>query len=445
MTCAIESPRADVESPLLFPGVRNAKHYFPVTRRATSVAPSVAGASGVRGRYYAVGIDEVLVDVEVAGPIELARDLGLVPGESVQLDDAARATILARLEAEGLESYSCAPGGTVANTLTNYTFLSGEPSVLLGAIQATIRPGDPAFTYLCQTPKAVDLGQLLPVEGVTGTAITFVSPDGERSFGVAPGVAGHYPAEAIDEDTVRGASVVLGSLYSLRPRTRPIADAALRMMALAHEAGVPVAFGLGTAHLVAEMRDELRRLLADYVTIAAMNAREAEALTGESDVLLATRAVLEWVDVVIITEGHRGLTLGGWCDEPHLRHTRHEVRSKSIPNYNEWEFSRLARRDACNTPVPVFSHIHPYRGGPEQLANTNGAGDAALAALLHDIAANRYHRTQVPGSSKHDPDAPFLTYSSVSRNAQYANRVAYEVLTQRSPRLDGPVPADELD
>ncbi len=429
---------------MLFPGVRNAKHYFPVTRRTTRVADE-ASPVGPRGRYYAVGVDEVLVDVEVAGPLELAHELGLVPGESVQLDDGARARILARLEAEGLHTYSCAPGGTVANTLSNYTYLSGEPSILLGAIQETIRPGDPAFTYLCQTPKAVDLGHLLPVEGVTGTAITFVSPDGERSFGVAPGVAGQYPAAAIDPETIRGASVVLGSLYSLRPRTRPIADAAVRMMALAHESGVPVAFGLGTAHLVTEMQDELRGLLKDYVTIAAMNDREAEALTGESDVLLATRAALEWVDVVIVTEGHRGLTIGGWGDERHLRHTRHEVRSKSIPNYNEWEFSRLVRRAECKDTVPVFSHIHPYRGGPERMANTNGAGDAALAALLHDIAAYRYHQTHVPESEKHDADVPYLTYSSISRNAQYANRVAYEVLTQRSPRLDGPVPADELD
>ncbi len=33
--------------------------------------------------------------------------------------------------------------------------------------------------------------------------------------------------------------------------------------------------------------------------------------------------------------------------------------------------------------------------------NTNGAGDGALAALLHDITANSYHRSNVPNSSKH--------------------------------------------
>lgn len=38
--------------------------------------------------------------------------------------------------------------------------------------------------------------------------------------------------------------------------------------------------------------------------------------------------------------------------------------------------------------------------------NTNGAGDGALSALLHDITANRFH---IPNSTKHL--LPYLTYS----------------------------------
>ena len=68
---------------------------------------------------------------------------------------------------------------------------------------------------------------------------------------------------------------------------------------------------------------------------------------------------------------------------------------------------------------------------------------AALAAILHDVSANRYHRNTVPDSAKHPAGVPFLTYSSLSRNAQYGNRVAYEVLQGNSPRLDGPVGSDQ--
>ena len=94
-------------------------------------------------------------------------------------------------------------------------------------------------------------------------------------------------------------------------------------------------------------------------------------------------------------------------------------------------------------PLEIYTHIHPYRGGPQHLVNCSGAGDAALAAVLHDVSANRYHRATVPDSEKHLPGVAFLTYSSLSRNAQYGNRVAYEVLRGNSPRLDGLVGPDQ--
>jgi inosine kinase len=193
------------------------------------------------------------------------------------------------------------------------------------------------------------------------------------------------------------------------------------------------------------MRDEVREVLARDVTIAAMNLQEATALTGEEHALLAAQKVLDWVDIAIVTEGPRGLTIGGWTDERVKRETREEIRSDAIAEYNRYEYSRLMRRQDCQAPLKVYSHTHPYRGGPDRLANTNGAGDAALAAVLHDVAANRYHRTIVPHSDKHTAEVEFLTYSSLSRNAQYCNRVAYEVLCARTPRIDGPVGSDALD
>ena len=80
-------------------------------------------------------------------------------------------------------------------------------------------------------------------------------------------------------------------------------------------------------------------------------------------------------------------------------------------------------------------------GGPERITSTNGAGDAALSALLHDMSANRYHRSSVPNSAKHVRD--FLTYSSLAQVCRYANRVSYEVLMHDSPRLSHGLPERE--
>ncbi|MCK5689445.1 inosine/guanosine kinase [Myxococcota bacterium] len=424
---------------MLFPGNRIVKHYFPVTAKATRLAPT---NDADNPRWYIAGLDEILVDVEVRLPSTVADELGLRYGESVHLSDDAYQSLLKKIESESIH-HTYSAGGTVANTLHNFTHLSGEPAVLFGSIEDAIRPGTPAFAYVAQTPPALNLRNVVGQTGSTGVAITFVSEDGERSFGVVPGVASQLPPECINPEVVKNAAVAVTTLYTLFPKDQPIGKATLRMMQLAKDAGVPVAFGLGTASLVSQHQKEVRQILKDYVSIAAMNAQEAAALTGETDTLLAAQKVLDCVDLVIITEGERGLTLGAWTDEAAKRETNRGIRSKSIPEYNRWEFSRSMLRDRCESPIKIYSHTHPYRGGPDRLGSTNGAGDAVLAAVLHDVAANTYHRKTVPGSEKHTSGRAFLTYSSLSRNAQYGNRVAYEVLRAHSPRLNAPVGADE--
>jgi inosine kinase len=172
-----------------------------------------------------------------------------------------------------------------------------------------------------------------------------------------------------------------------------------------------------------------------------MNEEEGEALTGESDPLIACERSLDLADMVLCTAGATGLYLAGYTDDEVKRETRYPLLPGAIPEFNRYEFSRPIRRERCANPVKVFAHIAPYLGGPARITSTNGAGDAALAALLHDMSANLYHRARVPNSSKHARE--FLTYSSMSQVCRYANRVSYEVLAQAAPRLTRGLPERE--
>ena len=157
--------------------------------------------------------------------------------------------------------------------------------------------------------------------------------------------------------------------------------------------------------------------------------------------LIAAQKALEWVDLVLCTAGPSGLYMAGWTEDSLKRATNRALLPGAIAEFNEFEFSRAMRRRDCATPLAVYSHIAPYMGGPEKIMNTNGAGDGALAALLHDISANNYHRLKVPNSSKHARS--FLTYSSLAQVCKYANRVSYQVLNQHSPRLTRGLPERE--
>jgi len=244
------------------------------------------------------------------------------------------------------------------------------------------------------------------------------------------------PAQIIEKSTA-----LLLSTYLFRDMSSPITDATIKAAELAKAYNVPIVCAMGTKSLVKNMNGYLKEFLKKYVTVVAMNADESEALTYQSDALLAAQECLDIVDLILITVGSKGLYLGGYCNREYLRKTDHQLHTKSIVEYNKYEYSRPMRRRDCKDPVKIYTHFNPYMGGPLKVSNTNGAGDAALSAILHDMAANNFHKNLVTNSPKHR--APFLTYSSLAQIGKYANRVSYEVISQKSPRLIKGLPERE--
>ena len=420
-----------------FPGKRKSEHYFPVTeQKRESVDPKDLKAEP----FYLAGIDQLLVDIECRVDDAFLARRGLKKGESQILDEAAAEEIYRELKAEGsvIGEYA---GGSVGNTLHNYSILSDERSVALGAITRNITVGDYAFKYIRNTSAKVDLAYLQPSDRAMGRAICFVTPDGERTFGISKGCSNDLLPESIPAEVVQKASALLISAYLLRDEKAPIFAATVKACELALAARVPVVLTLGTSSLIESKKDFFRDFIGKHVTCVAMNDAEALALTGKSDPLLAADDAIALCDLALLTVGQHGLYLAGWVDERHARKTAHKLHTKSIVDYNQYEFSRPMRKADCAKPVKIYTHINPFMGGPRVIRNTNGAGDGALAALLHDMGARKYHETKVPKSPKNAVEA--LTYSSLSQISKYANRVSYEVLAQNSPRLMRGLPERE--
>jgi inosine kinase len=272
--------------------------------------------------------------------------------------------------------------------------------------------------------------------------MALITSDGERTFAINEGGMNQLRPSSVPSDVFQNASALVLTAYLMRCSTGdPMPEATLQAIAYARKANVPVVLTLGTKHVVAERPEFWRDFIADHVNVVAMNEEEASALTGEDKTLLACDRALNLCDVVLCTAGATGLYMAGYTDKEVRRETTNPLLPGAIPEFNRWEFSRPMAKAVCDEPFRVYSHIAPYMGGPERISNTSGAGDGALAALLHDMAANRYHRANVPNSSKHSRD--FLTYSSFAQVCRYANRVSYEVLVQDSPRLSHGLPERE--
>jgi len=420
-----------------FPGKRKNKHYFPVTEKGRESAdPHFLNTEP----FYLVGIDQLLVDIECSVEQDFLARHGLKKGESQILDDKAAEEIYRELKAKGqiLGEYA---GGSVGNTLHNYSILSDERSVALGAITKNITVGDYAFKYIRNTSSKVDLSYLQPSENPMGRAMCFVTPDGERTFGISKGCMNDLAPEFIPEDVIEKASALLISAYLLREEKDPIFNSTVKACEIALKAKVPVVMTLGTSFLIGSKKEFFREFIKKYVTCVAMNDQEALALTGLNDPLLAAESALDLTDLVLLTVGAHGLYLGGYVDEQYARRTTYKLHTKSIVDYNMYEFSRPMRKADCVKPVKCYTHINPFLGGPMIIKNTNGAGDGALAAILHDLGARKYHQAKVPNSPKNLIHS--LSYSSLSQISKYANRVSFEVLAQNSPRLTRGLPEKE--
>jgi inosine kinase len=319
--------------------------------------------------------------------------------------------------------------------------LSDSRSVALGAISKNISVGDYAFKYICTTNSFVDFSYLKPVDGPMGRAFCLLTPDRERSFAIGKGIMNELSADFIPEDLIKGASALLVSAYSLRDETSSMYKANVAACEFALQNNVPVVLSLGTSTLINSRQKFFQDFISKYVSITAMNEDEALALVGDKDPLLSCKKILDLCDMVLMTVGPRGLYLAAHVDDQYKRETKDFIHSKSIAEYNKFEYSRAMMKVDCKNPMKVYTHINPYMGGPGIIKNTNGAGDAALSAILHDIASNTYHRQVTPNSPKHV--GRFLTYSSIHQVSKYCNRASFEVLKQNSPRLIKGLPARE--
>ncbi len=422
-----------------FPGKRISKHYFPVSARDPLLHPAQPQADIANS--WIIGIDQILVDIEAKVDDDFVARYGLSLGHSLVIEDEVAEALYHELVSRNLITHQFA-GGTIGNTLHNYSVLADDRSVLLGVMCNNIQIGDYAYRYLCNTSSRTDLNCLQGVDGPIGRCFTLIAENGERTFAISPGMMNQLRPESIPEEMIAGASALVLTSYLVRCKPgEPMPQATMRAIDLAKKHNVPVVLTLGTKYVIAENPAFWREFLREHVSIVAMNEEEAFELTGNSDPLMAAAEALEWVDLVLCTAGPLGLYMAAYTEEEGKRTTRYPLLPGAIPEFNQYEFSRAMRRQECVQPLKIYSHIAPYMGGPEKIMNTNGAGDGALAALLHDITANNYHRINVPNSSKHTRNC--LTYSSLAQVCKYANRVSYQVLNQHSPRLMRGLPERE--
>lgn len=163
-----------------FPGKRKSKHYFPVSLRDPLLLQQ-AQPDNEASPSWVVGIDQTLVDIEARVDDAFVERYGLSLGHSLVIEDDVAEALYQELVRENLITHQFA-GGTIGNTMHNYSVLADDRSVLLGVMCNNITPGSYAYRYLCNTSSRTDLNYLQGVDGAISRCFTLISEQGERTL-----------------------------------------------------------------------------------------------------------------------------------------------------------------------------------------------------------------------------------------------------------------------
>jgi len=284
--------------------------------------------------YDIIGIGSPLLDiiVEVEEAVLLLH--GLKKGEMHLVDSAQSQSILESLQ-EQTKTYI--PGGSAGNTVTGAALLGGR-GLFLGMIGDDSH-GD-AYEEEMQR-GGVTTNLLRYEEAATGCAITFVTPDGERTFATCLGAAKHLGKQHISETDIRKSKILHIEGYLLEDaHTR---EAVTTAMDFAKMHGTLVSIDLSAAWLITKHISIIKDIVKRYVSIVFVNEDEAEAFTGKKE-REALQEICDLCDIAVVKLGERGSLV-----------------------------------QAGNKVYTIDPHA-------VEVINTNGAGDMYAAGFLHGIA-----------------------------------------------------------
>jgi sugar/nucleoside kinase (ribokinase family) len=171
-----------------------------------------------------------------------------------------------------------AAGGSAANTLAGISVAFGGNGVFCGKIGKD-KNGD---IYIEETVKDGVKALLGRHDKITGNAITFITPDGERTFATHLGAAVELRKEDVSEEEIAFSKILHVEGYQLEDKE--LKETALHAMKIAKENSVIVSIDLADAGLVKRNLEEFRKIVIEFGDIVFANENEAYAFTGKEGI-----------------------------------------------------------------------------------------------------------------------------------------------------------------
>lgn len=241
-----------------------------------------------------IGIGNALVDVLVRLKDDSVLEQIRLPKGGMTLIDEARQKEL-RVQMEGLPMEQ-ATGGSAGNTMLALARLGGNAG-FVGKVGR-----DDLGKFYAENCKKVGIdARLLQCGLPTGVANTFISPDGERTFGTCLGAAATLQTSDITPALFEGVSMahIEGYLVQNHELMEAICQTATEM-------SVQLSLDLASYNVVASDLPFFQHLVQDYIDIVFANEEEAAAFTGKQDPIEALREIASLKCLAVVKLGGKG-------------------------------------------------------------------------------------------------------------------------------------------
>lgn len=217
-----------------------------------------------------IGMGNVLVDVLVRIDDDSLLEKLHLPKGSMQLIQEDTLSEI-RKYTSGMKIHR-STGGSAGNTVCALAALGANPG-FIGKVGQ-----DETGTFFGDTLRQRGVNALLATCDLpSGIASTFISTDGERTFGTYLGAAATLRAEDLSRKMFAGYNYLYIEGYLLQDH-----DLMLRAVQLAKEEGLQVCLDMASYNVVEAERDFFDQLIVKYVDIVFANESEALAYTGKA-------------------------------------------------------------------------------------------------------------------------------------------------------------------
>ena len=160
--------------------------------------------------------------------------------------------------------------------------------------------------------RGTEANLLVSSELPSGVASTFISPDGERTFGTYLGAAATLKAEDLSREMFKGYTYLFIEGYLVQDH-----DMILRAIELAKEAGLQICLDMASYNIVEQDHDFFSLLINKYVDIVFDNEEEAKAFTGKEPEE-ALDVIAKMCSIAIVKLGARGSLIRKGTEEVYV-------------------------------------------------------------------------------------------------------------------------------